>query len=75
MPELRSAPTSAVAARIPKARCFEPGDEDATHTAATAGVQLGPFEVVASGDPPADPGSDWRRWLADNGIDWDGPAA
>jgi hypothetical protein len=54
---------------------LEPGDEGATHTAATAGVQLGPFEVVASGDPPADPGSDWRRWLADNGIDWDGPAA
>jgi hypothetical protein len=52
-----------------------PGDEHATHTGATAGVQLGPLEVVAPGDPPADPGSDWRRWLADNGIDWDGPAA
>jgi hypothetical protein len=38
-------------------------------------VQLGPVEVVAPGGPAADPGSDWRRWLADNGIDWDGPAA
>jgi hypothetical protein len=38
-------------------------------------MRLGPVEVVASGDAPADPGSDWRRWLADNGIDWDGPAA
>jgi hypothetical protein len=54
---------------------LEPGDEHATHTGATAGVQLGPLEVVAPIDPPAGPGLDWRRWLADNGIDWDGPAA
>jgi hypothetical protein len=54
---------------------LEPGDEYATHAGATAGVQLGPLEVVAPVDPLAGPGSDWRRWLADNGIDWDGPAA
>lgn len=54
---------------------LEPGDELAAHSGATDGVRLGPVEVVASGDAPADPGSDWRRWLADNGIDWDGPAA
>jgi hypothetical protein len=51
-----------------------PGDENAAHTGATADVALGPLEVVPSGDP-ADPGSDGRRWLADNGIEWDGPAA
>jgi hypothetical protein len=54
---------------------FELGDETAAHAGATDGVRLGPVEVVGSADPPADPGSDWRRWLADNGIDWDGPAA
>ena len=53
---------------------LEPGEEYATHTGATAGVQLGPLEVVAD-DSPAGPGWDWRRWLADNRIDWDGPAA
>jgi hypothetical protein len=52
-----------------------PGDEYVAHAGATDGVQLGPVEVVPPGDPPADPGSAWRRWLADNGIDWDGPAA
>jgi hypothetical protein len=54
---------------------LEPGDEHAAHTGTTAGVQLGPPEVVGPGGPPADPGSDWRQWLADNGIDWDGSAA
>jgi hypothetical protein len=54
---------------------LEPGDEDAAHTGATAGIQLGPIEDVQPGDAPTGPGSDWRRWLADNGIDWDGPAA
>ena len=54
---------------------LEPGDGLAAHVGATDGVQLGPVEVVGSGGPPADPGSDWRRWLADNGIDWDGSAA
>ena len=54
---------------------LEPGEEYATHTGATAGVQLGPLEVVAADDSPAGPGSDWQRWLADNRIDWDGPAA
>ncbi|HYJ72758.1 MAG TPA: hypothetical protein VE265_09835, partial [Actinomycetota bacterium] len=32
---------------------------------------------AAAGDPAVDPGDqdDWRRWLRDNGIDWDGPVA
>ena len=55
---------------------LQPGDEYAAHTGTTDGVQLGSVEVVATNDRPlTGPGSDWRRWLADNGIDWDGPAA
>jgi hypothetical protein len=54
---------------------LEPGDELATHAGATRGLRLGSLEVVAANDPQGDPGSDWRRWLADNGMDWDGPAA
>jgi hypothetical protein len=42
---------------------LESGDERAAHTGA----------VAVAGDPGPEPG--WRRWLADNGIDWDGTAA
>jgi hypothetical protein len=44
---------------------LDPGDERAAHT--------GALEVVDGGAPHPDP--EWRRWLADNGIDWDGTAA
>lgn len=44
---------------------LDPGDEQAAHT--------GALEVVDGGAPHPDP--EWRRWLADNGIDWDGTAA
>ena len=43
---------------------LDPGDERAGHTGAMA--------VAGDADGP-DPL--WRRWLADNGIDWDGTAA
>jgi hypothetical protein len=54
---------------------LEPGDEHASHAGATATVRLGPLDVMAADDQPADPGPSWRRWLADNGIAWDDPAA
>ena len=55
---------------------LQPGDEYVAHTGTTDGVQIGSVEVVALGDRiSSGPGLDWQRWLADNGIDWDGPAA
>jgi hypothetical protein len=45
---------------------LDPGDERAAHTGVVA--------VAAGGDGPR-PDPRWRRWLADNGIDWDGTAA
>lgn len=44
---------------------LDPGDEQAAHT--------GALEVIEGGAPYPDP--EWRRWLADHGIDWDGTAA
>jgi hypothetical protein len=44
---------------------LDPGDEAAAHTGA----------MVADDAGVLPPGPRWRRWLADNGIDWDGTAA
>ena len=35
------------------------------------------LDPATGGDPAARPGDedDWRRWLRDNGIDWDGQVA
>jgi hypothetical protein len=49
---------------------LDPGDERAGHVGGTGGVGIGPIEVTAWSGEDA-----WRRWLAENGIDWDGPAA
>jgi hypothetical protein len=45
---------------------LDPGDERASHTGAMA---------VADNSGGPRPALRWRRWLADNGIDWDGTAA
>jgi hypothetical protein len=45
------------------------GDPDATHVGTKGEVGLTGIEVSP---PPGE--DDWRRWLRDNGIDWDGPA-
>jgi hypothetical protein len=60
------------------------GDPKATHIGTKEGeVGFGGIGIVPAtdGDPAADPAADpggedaWRRWLRDNGIDWDGPEA
>ena len=48
------------------------GDSDATHVGTKGEAGLSGIQVV----PTDDSGEDgWRRWLRDNGIDWDGPVA
>ena len=47
------------------------GDADATHVGTKGEVGLSGIQVV----PTAGPEDEWRRWLRDNGIDWDDPAA
>lgn len=49
---------------------LDPGDERAAHAGGTGGVGIGPIEVTAWSGEHA-----WRQWLAENDIDWDGPAA
>jgi hypothetical protein len=54
------------------------GDENATHigTRGDEGGLSGLQVVPTDGEPAAGPDGDaWRRWLRDNGIDWDGPEA
>jgi hypothetical protein len=46
------------------------GDPEATHVGTKGEVGLSGIEVAPASDPGED---DWRRWLRDNGIDWDGP--
>jgi hypothetical protein len=46
---------------------FAEGDEDATHVGTRGEVGLRGIEVA-----PASGEDAWRRWLHDNGIDWDG---
>jgi hypothetical protein len=57
------------------------GERDATHVGTKGevgfrGIQVAPVsgEPAADPDPAAAPGDedDWRRWLRDHGIDWDG---
>jgi hypothetical protein len=47
------------------------GDADATHIGTKGEAGLSGIQVVPTADPGED---DWRGWLRDNGIDWDGPA-
>jgi len=62
------------------------GDPKAVHVGTKEGeVGFGGIGIApaagttpaAAGDPAVDPGDqdDWRRWLRDNGIGWDGPVA
>jgi len=53
------------------------GDQNATHVGTKGEVGLGGIEVTPASGGPADGSVDdaWRRWLRDNGIDWDGPVA
>jgi hypothetical protein len=43
------------------------GDPDATHVGHRGDAELRGLRL----SPAA--GDDWRRWLRDHGIDWDGP--
>jgi hypothetical protein len=54
------------------------GDANATHVGAKGEAGLSGIRVTAATEEAAADRSDedaWRRWLADNGIDWDGPPA
>jgi hypothetical protein len=44
------------------------GDGDAVHVGSKDGPGLTGIQVVTGGDGE----DEWRRWLRDNGIDWDG---
>ena len=49
------------------------GDPDAAHVGSKGAVTLGRVEVRAADAAAGGAGEDdWRRWLDDNGIDWDG---
>ena len=50
----------------------QPGDEYAIHSGAKGGVQIEPIAPAMS-EGAEDRAA--RAWLAQNGIDWDGPAA
>jgi DNA-directed RNA polymerase subunit RPC12/RpoP len=54
-----------------------PGDEYAIHVGGKGGVRVGRLEVIRAEESPAmkAPDIDWRRWLEDHDIAWDGPAA
>ena len=47
------------------------GDGDAVHVGSKDGTGLTGIQVVTGGDGE----DEWRRWLRDNGIDWDGEVA
>jgi hypothetical protein len=52
---------------------LEAGDESATHLGRKGEVSLRRMEATpASGDPPGAAEDAWRRWLRENGMDWDG---
>jgi hypothetical protein len=45
------------------------GDENATHVGTRGEVGFSGVQVVPTAGPDED---QWRRWLRDHGIDWDG---
>jgi hypothetical protein len=45
------------------------GDPNATHVGTKGEVGLSGIQVVPTAGPAED---EWRRWLRDHGIDWDG---
>jgi hypothetical protein len=52
------------------------GDENATHVGTKGEVGLSGIQVTPStGEPAPGDEDDWRRWLREHGIDWDGPVA
>ena len=52
------------------------GDGDAVHVGAKGGPGLTGIQVSpAAADADADAEIEWRAWLRDNGIDWDGQVA
>ena len=54
------------------------GDENATHVGTKGEVGLSGIQMtLGTGEPAAAPATKdaWRRWLRDNGIDWDGQVA
>ena len=52
------------------------GDGDAVHVGAKGEPRLTGIQVApAAGDAEADAEVEWRAWLRDNGIDWDGQVA
>ena len=52
------------------------GDGDAVHVGAKGETGLTGVQVTpAAGDAEADAEVEWRAWLRDNGIDWDGQVA
>ncbi|MBV2154292.1 hypothetical protein [Kitasatospora sp. SUK 42] len=69
----------------PELTVLDPGDESAVHVgviepdarAAAAAEQygLGPVQNIPRPPSPPAPDAADRRWLAEIGIDWDGPAA
>jgi hypothetical protein len=53
---------------------LHPGDESATHVGRNGDVVIRNLQLSrATGEPSAALDDDaWRRWLRQNGIDWDG---
>jgi hypothetical protein len=52
---------------------LEHGDDRAVHVGAKGGVRMTGLEVNPS--PSPDLSSEARRWLSNNGIEWDGTPA
>jgi hypothetical protein len=54
---------------------LHPGDEDAAHVGRKGDAAIRDLQVSRTDGQPATLDQDaWRRWLRDNGMDWDGEA-
>jgi hypothetical protein len=52
---------------------LHPGDASATHIGRMGDAAVRDLQVTRADVPAATPAEDaWRRWLRDNGMDWDG---
>jgi len=51
------------------------GDGDAVHVGAKGGPGLTGIQVAPAAGADPDAEDEWRGWLRDNGIDWDGQVA